>query len=386
VRRDAVLAVVLGAVVAVVAIPGFVKIDEPTSDGLFYEVHRLRLQGHSDAEATRMVFDAPLARQAAAIEDEPAEPRVLDPAWVDYSKRFYERRWLVPGLAAGVAPVVGDEPGRALRVASLIGYVLVAPILFLLLRRRFPPTLSAGVALACTLAPPVYKWSLGMRVDSWGLMLEALALLAVLLVKEAGYGWLALWVASIAALSVTRDAAVVVLAAVAWLLLVERRRPAATRSNALLLATGIPAALPAYLLAGAPVRENLAYVITGYKIPTDSSWGFVAENYLDQLWRTITTELEYPLDFPAPVALLLYAGLGIALVALVALLARPARGDPYFSLMKAAVPVGVVLLLLANNPQAYRHELVLVPMVAAGLALLAGRLVLRPERYPRLTR
>jgi energy-converting hydrogenase Eha subunit E len=380
------LAVVLGAMVAVVALPGYVKIDEPTSDGLFYEVRRLQLQGHSDAESTRMVFDAPLARQVAAIEDEPGEPRVLDPAWVEYSKRFYERRWLVPGLAAVVDPVVGDEPGRALRVASLIGYVLVAPILFLLLRRRFPPLLSAGVALACTLAPPVYKWSLGMRVDSWGLMLEALALLAVVLVKEAGHGWLVLWVASIAALSVTRDAAVVALAAVAWLLLVERRRPAATRSNALLLATGIPALLPAYLLAGAPVRENLAYVITGYEIPADSSWGFVAENYLDQLWRTITTELEYPLDFPAPVALLLYAGLAIALVALVWLLARPARGDPYFSLMKAAVPAGVVLLLLANNPQAYRHELVLVPMVAAGLALLAGRLVLRPERYPRITR
>jgi hypothetical protein len=376
----------LAALVAVVAIPGYLKIDEPTSDGLFYEVHRLQVQGHSAAEATRLVFDAPLARQVAAIEDEPEEPRVLDPAWVEYSKRFYDRRWLVPALAAGVEPVVGDEPGRALRVASLIGYVLVAPILFLLLRRRFPPLLSAAVALICTLAPPVYKWSLGMRVDSWGLMLEALALLAVVLVKEAGHGWLALWVASIAALSVTRDAAVVVLAAVLWLLLVERRRPAATRSNALLLATGIPAALPAYLLGGAPVRENLAYVITGYKVPADSSWGFVAENYLDQLWRTITTELEYPLDFPAPVSLLLYVGVAVALAALLVLMLRPARGDPYFALMKAAVPVGVVLLLAANNPQAYRHEMLLVPMLAAGLALLAGHLALRVERYPRVTR
>jgi hypothetical protein len=380
------VAVVLAAVVAIVALPGFVKIDEPTSDGLFYETHRLRLQGHSDAEATRMVFGAPIAREVAAIEDDPREPRVLDPAWVDYSMRFYDRRWLVPGLAAAIDPVAGDEPGRALRIASLIGYLLVAPILFLLLRRRFPPLPSAGVALACTLAPPVYKWSLGMRVDSWGLMLEALALLAVVLVKEAGHGWLVLWVATIAALSITRDAAVVVLAAVAWLLWVERRRPAATRTNALLLATGVPAVLPAYLLAGAPVRENLAYVITGYKVPADSSWAFVIENYLDQLWRTITTELEYPLDFPAPVALLLYLGIASAVVALVVLLLRPARGDPYFSLMKAAIPAGVVLLLLANNPQAYRHELVLVPMVAAGLALVVGRLLLRRERYPRLTR
>jgi hypothetical protein len=380
------VAVALATVVAVVAVPGFVKIDEPTSDGLFYEVHRLRVEGHSDAAATRMVFDAPLARQVAAIEDEPDEPRVLDAAWVDYSKRFYERRWLVPALAAGMEPFDGDEPGRALRVASLIGYLLVAPILFLLLRRRFPPLTSAAVALACTLAPPVYKWSLGMRVDSWGLLLQALALLAAVLVKETGRSWLIVWVASIAALSITRDAAVVVLAAVAWLLWVERRKPAATRTNALLLATGIPAAVPAYLLAGAPVRENLAYVITGYRVPADSSWGFVAENYLDQLWRTITTELEYPLDFPAPVALLLYAGIAVAGVALVVLLLRPAGDDPYFSLMKAAVPAGVVLLLLANNPQAYRHELVLVPMVAAGLSLLAGHLVLRRERYPRLTR
>ena len=64
------------------------------------------------------------------------------------------------------------------------------------------------------------------------------------------------------------------------------------------------------------------------------------ENYLDQLWRTITTELEYPLDFPAPVALLLYVGIAIGGGALFVLLLRPARGDPYFSLMKAAIPAG----------------------------------------------
>ena len=184
--RTAILAVLVGAVVAVIAVPGFVKLDEPNSDGLFYEVQRLQVEGHDEAEATRMVFDGAIGRQTAEIEDEPDEPRVLDPAWVEYSKRFYRRRWLVPALAAGVAPVVGEQPGRALRVASLIGYVLIAPVLFLLLRRRFPPALSALLALACTLAPPVYKWSLGMRVDSWGLMLEALCLLAVVLVKDLG--------------------------------------------------------------------------------------------------------------------------------------------------------------------------------------------------------
>jgi hypothetical protein len=379
------LAVLVGAIVALVAVPGFVRLDEPSSDGLFYEVRKLELQGHSEAEATRLVFDAPIARRVAAIEDEPAGVRrVLDPAWVEYSKRFYERRWLVPALAAATEPVVGDEPGRALRVASLLGYVLVAPTLFLLLRRRFSALPSAALALACTLAPPVYKWSLGMRVDSWGLQLEVLALLAAVLVKDLGRRWLALWVLAIAALSITRDSEAILLPAVLWLLLIERRDPAATRTNVALLATGIAAALPAFLPGGAAVRDNLAYVITGYEVPEDSSWEFVASHYLDQLWHTIRTELDYPLDFPAPVAVLLYAGLVLAIAALVALALRRSRGDPYFSLTKAAIPGCVVLLLLANNPQAFRLELVFVPIVAVGLGVL-GQVALRRGRYPRVT-
>jgi hypothetical protein len=377
VTRTAIVAVVVGAVVAIVAAPGFVKLDEPNSDGLFYEVERLRLEGHDEAEATRMVFDAPIARQTAAIEDDPDEPRVLDPAWVEYSKRFYQRRWLVPGLAAAVAPVVGDAPGRALRVTSLLGYLLIAPVLFLLLRRRFSTRLSAALALACTLAPPVYKWSLGMRVDSWGLMLESLGLLAAVLVKDLGRRWLLLWVAAIAALSITRDATAILLPAVAWLLIVERRDPDARRTNLALLGTGLAAALPAFVLGGTPVRDNLAYVIAGYKIPEDSSWSYVASGYLDQLWRTISTDFNDPLKFATPVAIVLYAGLALAVAALVAVAARPSRGDPYFSLMKAALPGCVVLLLLANNPQAYRLELVFVPMAAVGLAVLAVRLLSR---------
>jgi Dolichyl-phosphate-mannose-protein mannosyltransferase len=377
VTRTAIVAVVVGAVVAIVAAPGFVKLDEPNSDGLFYEVERLRLEGHDEAEATRMVFDAPIARQTAAIEDDPDEPRVLDPAWVEYSKRFYQRRWLVPGLAAALAPVVGDAPGRALRVASLLGYLLIAPVLFLLLRRRFSTRLSAALALACTLAPPVYKWSLGMRVDSWGLMLESLGLLAAVLVKDLGRRWLLLWVAAIAALSITRDATAILLPAVAWLLIVERRDPDARRTNLALLGTGLAAALPAFVLGGTPVRDNLAYVIAGYKIPEDSSWSYVASGYLDQLWRTISTDFNDPLKFPIPVAIVLYAGLALAVAALVAVAARPSRGDPYFSLMKAALPGCVVLLLLANNPQAYRLELVFVPMAAVGLAVLAVRFLSR---------
>jgi hypothetical protein len=119
------------------------------------------------------------------------------------------------------------------------------------------------------------------------------------------------------------------------------------------------------------VRDNLAYVISGYNIPDDSSWSFVASGYLDQLWRTINTDLTYPVDFSAPVAGVLYAGLALAGAALVALVIRPSRGDPYFSLMRAAIAGSIVLLLLANNPQAYRLELVLVPSAAVGLAVSA---------------
>ncbi len=119
------------------------------------------------------------------------------------------------------------------------------------------------------------------------------------------------------------------------------------------------------------MRDNLAYVIAGYNIPDDSSWSYVASGYLDQLWRTISTDLTYPVDFNPLVGAVLYLGLALAAAALVALVLRPSRGDPYFSLMKAAIPGSIVLLLLANNPQAYRLELVLVPMAAVGLAVLA---------------
>ena len=376
-ERTPILALLVWAAVAVVAVPGFVKLDEPNSDGLFYEVEKLRIEGHDAAEATRLVFDAAIARQTAAIEDTHSEPRVLDPAWVEYSKRFYRRRLLVPALAAAVDPIVGHVPGRGLRWASLLGYLFVAPVLFLLLRRRFSPWLSAGLAVACTLAPPVYKWSLGMRVDSWGLQLEALALLSAVLVKDLGRRWLALWIVAIAALSITRDAETVLLPAVAWLLFVERRDREALRTNLALLGTGVAASLPAFLIGGAAVRENLAYVIAGYTIPVDSSWSYVASGYLDQLWRTISTDATDPLKFPAPVAVLFYAGLALAIAALVTVVARPSRGDPYFSLMKAAIPGCIVLLLLANNPQAYRLELVFVPIAAVGLAVLATHLIAR---------
>ena len=85
------------------------------------------------------------------------------------------------------------------------------------------------------------------------------------------------------------------------------------------------AALPAFLVGGTPVRDQLAYVIVGYKIPDHNSWSFIAAHYMDQLWRTFKADLSYPLDFPFPVAAVLYVGLAVAAAAIVAVAVKPAR-------------------------------------------------------------
>lgn len=346
----------------------------PDSDGLFYEVQKLEVEGHSSAEATSIVFHTPMAREVARLEDKQVR-RVLDPAWVSYSSRFYQRRWLVPAIAASLDPVVQHKTGAALRVTSFLGYVLLAPALFLLLRRRFSPVVSLGVTAAILLAPPVYRWSFGMMVDSWGLFLETLAILAAVLVKDKGRRWLVLWTSVLVALSLTRDASVIILLAVICLLVVERRDRTKLRTNLALLGTGILAALPVFFLGGAPVRQNLAYIINDYQIPPDDSWGFVAAHYLDMLWFTIKGDARYPLGFNPIVELILFVSVFAALAAIAATLLFPTAGDFYRVLARSLIPGCIIYLLIANNPQAYRLELVFLPVCAIGFAMIAQRLV-----------
>src|SRR5947209_14234155 len=74
-------------------------------DSLFYEAQLLRVRGTPKAEALRRVFTGPLAapRVAEELRDTPPARRtVASPAWVRYSERFYDRRWLVPALGAAV--------------------------------------------------------------------------------------------------------------------------------------------------------------------------------------------------------------------------------------------------------------------------------------------
>ncbi len=379
---------VLGLVLVglLLAAPGLLMAGDPNSDGLFYEVQAKQLEGESHAQAMHEVFDGPRAREAAAIEDEPSGSyRILNPAWQDYSDQFYERRWLVPGLAIGVGAVTGESVQTALKTVSMLGYALIGAMLFLFLRRRFPIGVSIVAALGCMLLPPLYRWSFGQFVDSWGLLLETLGLLALVLVCDRGLRWLPLWVGAMLALSITRDATMVLGIAAIWVAVGQGwRQREALRRNLWILGSGAAVALPALAIGGAPVRENLAYILAGYNVPADDSWGHVASGYPDQLWATIRGNLEYPLEHGKfGLALYVVVAAGIAALCLAAF--RRARGDAFWLAVRGAIAGCVILLLVANNPQGYRLELVFVPAIAAGFALAITWLVPLLRRSPPLS-
>ncbi len=369
-RRAALILVGLGLLFA---LPGLILPGNPNSDGLFYEVQARELEGESHAAAMREVFNSSEARETAEIEDVPeGEFRVLDPEWQRYSSQFYERRWLVPGLAIVVGALTGQEVATAVKTVSMIGYALIGVVLFLLLRRRFSVSTSVLAAVACLLLPPLYRWSFGQFVDSWGVLLESFGLFALVLVVDRGLRWLPLWASAMLALSVTRDATMVLGIAAAWLAVAQWRRPETRRRNAAILAGGAAAALPALFLGGAPVRENLAYILNGYDVPRDSSWGAVLDGYPRQLWETVEGNLTYPLEIGI-LGPLLYLVVVVASAAIALVVLRRARGDGFWHVEHGAILGCVVLLLIANNPQGYRLELVLVPVIAAGFALAISR-------------
>jgi hypothetical protein len=357
------------------ALPGLLLAGDPNSDGLFYEVQAKELQGESHDEAMRDVFGGEQARRTAAIEDAPSGAyRVRNPAWQKYSAQFYERRWLVPGLAIAVSTVTGEGIPIALKTVSMLGYALIGAALFLLLRRRFSVSASLLAALGCMLLPPLYRWSFGQFVDSWGVLLESLGLLALVLVADRGLRWLPLWIGAMLTLSITRDATMILGLAALWLAVSQWRDPRARRRNAWVLAGGLAAAAPALLLGGAPVRENLAYIFAGYNVPTDTSWGHVLAGYPAQLWNTIQGNVNYPAE-RGTAGLLLYIVVAAGLVAIALALARRPRGDAFWLAQRGAIVGCVVLLLIANNPQGYRLELVFVPVIAAGFALALSRFI-----------
>jgi hypothetical protein len=326
-------------------------------DALYYQVQLLEVRGVDHREAIRRVFGGPLAAPRVLEERTKPEaiPRLTDPEWVDYSSQFYRRRWVVPVLGAAIEPVFGTD---SLQLVSLAGFVLVGPLLYALLRRRFGLLPSLAAAAVCLALPPLRYWAEQPQTDSFAVAVEALALLLAALALDRGRRWLLPWALGILVLSFTRDASAIVVAAVAWVALRERTRRAVE-----VLATGVVAALPPLLLFGAPLRNALAYTFSDFTVPTDTSWSFILENYPKGLRRVQIHDLDYFLDHP------LTALAAVAGIAAVYAIRRP--GDPFFTLVRAAGAACLVYLALLPNYTALRLELVFLPVLAVGLALLA---------------
>lgn len=336
-------------------------------DSLFYEAQLLRVQGTPKNEALHRVFTGPLAapRVSQELRDTPPARRtVASSAWVSYSERFYDRRWVVPALGAAVEPALG---ANALRSVSLAGYVLVGLFVYALLALRFRPWIAAAVSLGALALGPLRYWSLLPLTDSFGVALEAAALVTAVLALRRPRPWLAVFAAAMLALSFTRDATIIIVAGLAWIAVRSR-----TRTSLAVLGTGIAASLPAPLLFGAPAREILAYTLNQFQPPPNPSWGFIGSRYLDGEKGLVKDDLTYLVHHP-------YVGL-YAIGGIVALYAIRRRGDVAGSLLRAGVVGAVVLLLLAPNFTALRLELPFIPIAAYGVALALEWLALEVER------
>jgi hypothetical protein len=333
------------------------------TDALFYQSKSEEIGGADAAAARQEVFGGPLSAYERGIEaDHPDEPaRVSDPAWVEYSSTFYARRLLLPALAVVIKPIFGL---RSLQILSLLGFVLVPALLFLLLRRRLPFAISIGVAAAVILWPPLRAWAVFPLTDSSGLALLIAALLCALLTIERGRRWLAPWFACVLALAFTRDIAFIpVIAALS--LLVARR----DRASLGLAGIGILAALPALFVHGVSESKELAYVFSNHTIPTDTSWAAVLPKYPSNFAQMLGRYGDYAAANPLVVL--------IALGGIVASFALAPRRDTLTILLWSTVPGYMLLMAVGPAFSGFRYELVLVPLIAYGYGHLAERVLRR---------
>jgi hypothetical protein len=162
------------------------------------------------------------------------------------------------------------------------------------------------------------------------------------------------------------------------------------RQSVLLAATGVASILPALLFFGnASVRENLAFVFSGYNPPHDASWSFVLHNYWPNFRNLARLDLEYGtgLGWQTP---LWYLGILLVAGGVVLLVRSAARGDPFFLLHGYSLIGAAAFLAIFDGYSAFREELVFLPPVAVGLALLAKRAATRvrvkANRSPRSIR
>ena len=329
------------------------------TDGLFYQAKTEQILGAGGKAARRDVFGGPLSSYERGIEArEPDEPkRVSDPAWVEYSAPFYARRLLLPLIAAALKPVLGL---RALEVLSLLGFVLIPPLLFWLLRRRLSLGVSAAVAATVILWPPLREWSVFPLSDSTGVALLIAAILCALFAVERGPRWLVPWTLCVAGLALTRDDAFMPVLASLALLAVRRDR----RSLAL-AGCGMGAAVAALAAHGVSISTGLNYVYANHAVPSETGWGAAISGYPSNLAHQAGRYLEYAAANPHVVL----ATIG----GVVAAFSLAPRRDPLTVLVWATFPGYLLLLAVGPSFSGFRYELVLLPLIAFGYAQLAER-------------
>jgi len=350
------LAAVTGLVaLAVVAAAFWTSPPQWKPDSLFYQAHAYQVEGDSHTIAYRKAFAGPLAleRREFELALPVARHRVTNPAWVRYSERFYERRWFVPAAAALLSPVYATD---SLRVTSLVFYVLLGAALYVLLRLRANRAVSVLVSGGALLLAPVLVVAGQPLMDVCGATLETIAAAGAMLALERGLGWLALWVAALVALSLTRDSSVILVLAAVWLALRER-----SRKTLLLAVAGVAAATPVPLALGAPVREAMAYTFSGFDRPRDASWGWIASQYWPNIRSLVRHNLIYLQTHPFT-ALYLVGGY-------LALFVVRSHGDRFVRFFRAAAVGSIALDAFQPNYTAFRLELMFVPIAAAGLAV-----------------
>lgn len=324
-----------------------------TPDGYFYRAMTLRVLGAPEAEALRAVFEGSLTaadRQQEADLEPYGRRRLSDPEWVRESAPFYERRWTVPLLAAPLDSTFG---ARGLRLVSLAGYVLLAPLLYVLLRLWFPLRIALPAALVAMSVEPLRVFSSLPLTDSWGLALATAALAFGCLTVERDPRWLAAWAPTILVLSFTRDLTLVVVGAAILTFLLHRTRVAGALASA-----GVLAALPAPLLYGAPLKALTAYILNDYYPVDRPTWSFIADRYLGGVQAVVSSDLSYLVDRPFTALVLVGGSVAI-------LLLRPA--GPARTLVWSMTPAVLGYALLAPNYTYFRLELAVLPVAALGL-------------------
>ena len=362
-EKDSVRALVLGVIAAVMM---FQYWGPPSRfldvDTLYYEAQAKEVTGTPRLTALHSVFASDLATELKEVEASlpPSERNVGNREWAEYSAQFYRRRWTIPVAAAALNPVFGTE---SLETLSLLGYVAATMLLYLLLRRRFSPFVSAIVTLGCLLVPSFRLAASDGTTDTWGLTFLIAGLICAALVLERGRQWLLPWFVTVVVISFTRDLTPVLVAAAATVALQQR-----TRISLGLFATGVLAAIPAPLFTSAPLRESLAFSIEGFNVPADSSWSFIISHYPGQLWEVFSHDLTYPLDFAFPLPM--FVELLVILGGIAALFITPARGDGFTWMMRGAFLGGVITVSLAALYSTWKLELSMLPAIAFGVALL----------------